>query len=108
MRTAHDSPLQDFVIRALSSAAGDVPAAGQSKFSHSYECITHDLRVAAQVCDTIVVMQNGRIVESGPAALVLTAPQHDYTRSLIEIAPGRDWDFQNFRPVRTNGNSSIA
>jgi peptide/nickel transport system ATP-binding protein len=70
--------------------------------------ITHDLRVAAQICDTIVVMQSGRIVESGPAALVLTAPRDAYTRSLIEIAPGRDWDFQNFRPLHANGNSSIA
>ena len=58
--------------------------------------ITHDLRVAAQVCDTIVVMQNGRIVESGPAEKVLTAPQQEYTRALIDAAPGRDWNFQNF------------
>jgi peptide/nickel transport system ATP-binding protein len=61
--------------------------------------ITHDLRVAAQICDTIVVMQHGRIVESGSAAEVLTAPRQDYTRALIEAAPGRDWDFQNFRPL---------
>jgi peptide/nickel transport system ATP-binding protein len=62
--------------------------------------ITHDLRVAAQICDTIVVMQNGRIVEAGPAERVLSAPQQEYTRLLIDAAPGRDWDFQNFRPVR--------
>jgi peptide/nickel transport system ATP-binding protein len=61
--------------------------------------ITHDLRVAAQICDTIVVMQHGRVVEAGPAAEVLTAPRQDYTRALIEAAPGRDWDFQNFRPL---------
>ncbi|MDF2462469.1 MAG: Oligopeptide transport system permease protein OppB [Ramlibacter sp.] len=62
--------------------------------------ITHDLRVAAQICNTIVVMQKGRVVESGPAEEVLTAPQQDYTRALIDAAPGREWDFQNFRPVR--------
>ncbi|MBM1174540.1 ABC transporter ATP-binding protein [Microvirga arabica] len=61
--------------------------------------ITHDLRVAAQICDTIVVMQHGRVVEAGSAAEVLTAPRQDYTRALIEAAPGRDWDFQNFRPL---------
>jgi peptide/nickel transport system ATP-binding protein len=64
--------------------------------------ITHDLRVAAQICDTIVVMQTGRIVESGPAEAVLTAPKQEYTRALIGAAPGRDWDFQNFRPVRAD------
>ncbi len=62
--------------------------------------ITHDLRVAAQICDTIVVMQNGRIVEGGTAESVLVSPKKDYTRALINAAPGRDWDFQNFRPAR--------
>ena len=62
--------------------------------------ITHDLRVAAQICDTIMVMQMGRIVEAGSAVSVLTAPREDYTRALIDAAPGRDWDFQNFRPAQ--------
>ncbi|MGF1551358.1 MAG: dipeptide ABC transporter ATP-binding protein [Paracoccaceae bacterium] len=61
--------------------------------------ITHDLRVAAQICDDIAVMQKGRIVEYGPASEVLTAPREDYTRSLLEAAPGRHWDFPNFRPL---------
>jgi peptide/nickel transport system ATP-binding protein len=61
--------------------------------------ITHDLRVAAQICDEVAVMQNGRVVEQGPAAEVLSNPQQPYTRALLEAAPGRGWDFANFRPV---------
>jgi ABC-type microcin C transport system duplicated ATPase subunit YejF len=61
--------------------------------------ITHDLRVAAQICDDVAVMQHGRIVEQGPAAQVLTNPQVAYTRALLDAAPGRGWDFANFRPV---------
>jgi peptide/nickel transport system ATP-binding protein len=61
--------------------------------------ITHDLRVAAQICDSIIVMQKGRVVERGTAESVLTDPRHAYTRELIDAAPGRSWDFQNCRPV---------
>jgi peptide/nickel transport system ATP-binding protein len=55
--------------------------------------ITHDLRVAAQVCDAVAVMHQGELVEYGSAADVLVRPKHDYTRSLIEAAPGRHWRF---------------
>src|ERR1700730_1131525 len=61
--------------------------------------ITHDLRVAAQICDDVAVMQHGRIVEQGPAGEILTHPQQAYTRQLLDAAPGRAWDFANFRPV---------
>jgi ABC-type glutathione transport system ATPase component len=65
--------------------------------------ITHDLRVAAQICDDVAVMQHGRIVEQGPAAQILTHPQQAYTRQLLDAAPGREWDFANFRPVAVAG-----
>ena len=65
--------------------------------------ITHDLRVAAQICDDVAVMQHGRIVEQGPAAEVLAQPKQAYTRALLDAAPGRGWDFANFRPVVAAG-----
>lgn len=63
--------------------------------------ITHDLRVAAQICDTIIVMQKGQVVEAGSAMTVLKTPQHSYTQTLLQAAPGRQWDFQNFQPIPT-------
>ncbi|MGE8614753.1 MAG: ABC transporter ATP-binding protein [Achromobacter veterisilvae] len=70
--------------------------------------ITHDLRVAAQICDTIMVMQRGKVVETGSAETVLTEPRHEYTRALIDAAPGRDWDFRNFRPLSAGLASAPA
>ncbi|WHZ38158.1 ABC transporter ATP-binding protein [Sagittula sp. MA-2] len=53
--------------------------------------VTHDLRVAAQLCDRIIVMQRGEIVEAGETAAVFADPQHEYTRNLLSSIPGRDW-----------------
>ncbi|MFT3803305.1 MAG: ABC transporter ATP-binding protein [Burkholderiaceae bacterium] len=55
--------------------------------------ITHDLRVAAQVCDQVAVMSKGRVVEYGSAHQIFTAPRHEYTRALFDAAPGRDFEF---------------
>ncbi len=71
----------------------------QARFGIGMLFITHDLRVAAQICDDVIVMQRGRVVEQGRAADVLARPAHAYTQSLIEAAPGRHWDFANFRAL---------
>ena len=51
--------------------------------------ITHDLRVAAQICDRIAVMQHGAIVELKSASLLFAAPEHAYTRELLSAVPGQ-------------------
>ncbi len=54
--------------------------------------ITHDLRVAARICDRIIVMQKGQIVEAGPVNKVLHDPDTAYTRSLLKAIPGQDYE----------------
>lgn len=62
----------------------------KQRLSLSLLFITHDLRVAAQICDRIVVMQHGRIVEQGSAEEIFLRPQQTYTRSLLAAIPGRE------------------
>jgi peptide/nickel transport system ATP-binding protein len=50
--------------------------------------VTHDLRVAAQMCDRIAVMQKGVIVELQPTAQLFDNPQHAYTKALLAAVPG--------------------
>ena len=63
--------------------------------------ITHDLRVASQICDEIAVMQKGRIVEHGPPRKSSSTPQSAYTRELVAAIPGEQPG--TTRPVAANG-----
>jgi len=59
----------------------------QSRLGLGMLFITHDLRVAAQLCDHVIVMHQGEIVEAGRTADLYASPQHAYTRKLFEAAP---------------------
>ncbi|MFQ5774708.1 MAG: ABC transporter ATP-binding protein [Kiloniellaceae bacterium] len=68
----------------------------RKRFNLAILFITHDLRVAAQICDRIAVMYKGEMVEHGVAGEVFRAPQHPYTQALFNAAPGRDFEFGRF------------
>jgi peptide/nickel transport system ATP-binding protein len=63
----------------------------RDRFGLSLVFITHDLRVAAQICDHVAVMKDGVVVETGTAVQVFGAPVHPYTRQLLASVPGRQW-----------------
>jgi peptide/nickel transport system ATP-binding protein len=54
--------------------------------------ITHDLGVAAETADRVLVMKSGRVVESGKVGEVFSAPRHEYTKHLLASVPGKDGD----------------
>ncbi|HET7018128.1 MAG TPA: ABC transporter ATP-binding protein, partial [Streptosporangiaceae bacterium] len=52
--------------------------------------VSHDLAVITEVCDRIVVMYGGQIVEEGETATIISEPRHPYTRALLEALPQGD------------------
>jgi ABC-type oligopeptide transport system ATPase subunit len=89
----------DFLVLDEPVSALDVSVAARilalladlrARLNLTYLFITHDLSVAARLCDSVSVLHQGRIVESGPAGRVLTSPSHPYTVSLIAAVPVAD------------------
>jgi oligopeptide transport system ATP-binding protein len=62
----------------------------QAQLGMALLLISHDLDVVAEVCERLLVMYAGRVVESGPAAQLLAAPRHPYTRGLLACRPRLD------------------
>ena len=60
----------------------------QDKFGVTYLFISHDLAVVDLVCDEVIVLHQGVIVEQGSPDQLFTAPQHPYTRRLLAAVPG--------------------
>lgn len=64
----------------------------QKEFGLTYLFVAHDLSVVRHICDRILVMHRGRVVESGPVEEVFTNPREDYTRLLLSAIPSPDPD----------------
>ncbi|WP_169738906.1 ABC transporter ATP-binding protein [Jiangella gansuensis] len=64
--------------------------------------VTHDLGVAARICDRIAVMYAGQVVEEGPTEQLLRRPRHPYTLALLQAVPTRDRDIDGLRAIPGN------
>ena len=62
----------------------------QKEMNKSYLFITHDIATVNAIADHVVVMHRGRIVQQGPKASVMSAPDHPYTRQLLSAVPQMD------------------
>ncbi|RWJ31950.1 ABC transporter ATP-binding protein [Mesorhizobium sp.] len=81
--SALDVSIQAQILKLLQHA--------QTETGFAMIFITHDLRVASQMCDELIVMYRGSIVERGDAKRILNAPQHEYTTRLVGALPGAEW-----------------
>ena len=59
----------------------------QAQFEFSIILVTHDLPVVSFLCDSILVMQDGKLVETGATGAIIKYPSHDYTKKLIQSVP---------------------
>ncbi len=80
----------------------------QKQFKMAIIFITHDLRVAAQISDYIAVMEHGKIVEMGNVFNVFDKPKNEYTRKLLDAAPGKNWHPPRLNPSEAKKISKMV
>jgi peptide/nickel transport system ATP-binding protein len=86
--TALDVAVQSQVLDLIRSLADDRGI--------GFLLITHDIGVIAQITDTVTVLRDGKVMETGPTEQVLTQPEHPYTRSLMAAVPRLDVKLDRF------------
>jgi len=74
----------------------------QDQFGLSYLFISHDLAVVQHLCDEVLVLQAGRVVERGTPQALFSQPQHAYTRALIAAVPGEGPQAETTMSVSSN------
>lgn len=80
--TALDTTVQKSIVQLLKNLQG--------KFGMAILFITHDLALISGIADELIVMKDGKVVESGPAAMIFSMPRHPYTRGLLACRPPVD------------------
>ena len=93
--TALDVTIQNQIVRLLKEING--------REKNSMIFITHDLNLARRICDRILVMKDGCIVEQGDTESIFTAPKTEYAKKLIAAVPGRKSQKAKSAPTKEKG-----
>ena len=78
----------------------------QDKFGLAYMFITHDLATVRSIADEVVVMKEGRVVETGPKTKMFTPPHHPYTELLLSSVPEMDASWLD-RLLESRANKNV-
>ncbi len=89
--TALDVTVQKQILRLLRNM--------QAAYGAAVIFVTHDFGVVAQVCDSVTLLFDGKVLEDGAVAEILEAPKHEYSRALLEACPRNDRPELGLRPI---------